>query len=248
MIDIGGYRLHCIVSGVGHPTVVFESGLGEDHSTWDNVVPAIAALTSTFTYDRAGLGKSDPSPYSRDASQMVQELHMLLSLAKMVAPYILVGHSLGAWIVSLFAHRYPKEVAGLVLVDPAYQNSRLRAEMSEEQWSKREAAIAEFTGRMSESQQRERDALQLSGQQALQAFPIPDVPTVVLSGIRTNPDFPDSSLEKEVKLRVHQEWVAKVPRTEHVLVSASRHYIQNDDPSKVISAIQQVLGETRSGK
>jgi hypothetical protein len=62
--DLGGFRLRAIISGKGKPVVVFESGMGEDISTWKDVQPTIAKLTRTFTYDRAGLGKSDASPRS----------------------------------------------------------------------------------------------------------------------------------------------------------------------------------------
>ncbi len=33
-------------------------------------------------------------------------------------PFILVGHSLGAFYAQLYGQTYPKEVVGMVLVDP----------------------------------------------------------------------------------------------------------------------------------
>ena len=240
-IDLGGYRLHAITSGDGTPTVVFESGMGEDLTTWRDVQPAIAKSTRTFMYDRAGLGQSDPSPHPRDAKHMAMELRALLHKAEVRGPYILVGHSLGGWIISIFAHLYPKEVAGLVLVDPAFQETRLRARMTSQQWAEREKAIARYTDKMTKYQQMEKEAITLSGEHARQAFPMLKVPVVLLTGTRTNPDFPSSLLEKEVKMQVHQEWVARVPWTEHIMVAESRHYIQNEAPAIVISSIQKVL-------
>ena len=49
----------------------------------------------------------------------VDELHMLLERSGVAPPYVLAGHSLGGVYVKLYAQRYPAEVAGLVLVDPA---------------------------------------------------------------------------------------------------------------------------------
>jgi pimeloyl-ACP methyl ester carboxylesterase len=245
-IDLGGYHLHAITSSAGAPTVVFESGMGEDLTTWKDIQPAIAKSTRTFMYDRAGLGQSDPSKRSRDAKQMARELHALLHKAEVPGPYLLVGHSLGGWIITLFAHLYPKEVAGLVLVDPAYQETRLRARMTAQQWVEREKAIAQYTDGMTKARQMEKDSSTLSGEQALQAFPMPKVPIVLLTGTRTNSDFPSSMLEKEVKMQVHQEWITRVPWTEHIMVYESRHYIQNEAPATVISSIHKVLEKART--
>lgn len=117
-INLGGYRVHISESGSGAPAVIFEAGLGEDLATWTNVQPQVARFVRTIAYDRPGLGKSDPSPHRRTVQQMAAELHSPLQVARVAPPYVLVGHSLGGTIVQVFAHLYPSEVAGLVLVDP----------------------------------------------------------------------------------------------------------------------------------
>jgi hypothetical protein len=63
-VDVGGYALWMQSRGSGTPTVVFESGGGEDSSEWSNIEPVIRerAKVKTVIYDRAGLGKSDPNP------------------------------------------------------------------------------------------------------------------------------------------------------------------------------------------
>ena len=48
---------------------------------------------------------------------MVHELHALLWNAGIEAPYILVGHSFGGLLMRLYAHKYPEDIAGMVLVD-----------------------------------------------------------------------------------------------------------------------------------
>jgi pimeloyl-ACP methyl ester carboxylesterase len=81
----------------------------------------IAQFTSVCSYDRAGLGWSERR---RDRScactleQMVGELEALLRKSGLTPPFVLVGHSFGGLLVSAFAHAYPEQVAGLVLVDP----------------------------------------------------------------------------------------------------------------------------------
>jgi pimeloyl-ACP methyl ester carboxylesterase len=121
LIDIGGYRLHMYAEGTGMPTVVFDTGAGGIGLSWELVRPMIASVTRVVVYDRAGLGWSDPSPYSRDAYTMAMELHTMLVNANISEPYILVGHSLGGVVARQFAAKYPREIAGLVMVDSAHE-------------------------------------------------------------------------------------------------------------------------------
>ncbi len=121
MVDIGGYRLHMHVEGAGTPTVILDAGAGGIGLAWELVRPAIAKVTRVVTYDRAGLGWSDPSPKPRKADVMAEELHTMLVNANIAGPYILVGHSLGGPIARHFAAKYQNEVAGLVMVDSAHE-------------------------------------------------------------------------------------------------------------------------------
>ena len=61
--------------------------------------------------------RSDPVPQPTTAKDAVADLHALLSAAGETGPYVLVGHSYGGLVVKLYARTYPKDVAGLVLVD-----------------------------------------------------------------------------------------------------------------------------------
>jgi pimeloyl-ACP methyl ester carboxylesterase len=121
LIDIGGYRLHMHTEGEGTTTVIFDAGASGIGLSWELVRPSIAKVTRVVTYDRAGLGWSDTSPYPRDAITMALELHTMLTNANIKAPYILVGHSLGGVVARNFAAKYPNEVAGLVMVDSAHE-------------------------------------------------------------------------------------------------------------------------------
>ena len=117
MVDVGGYRLHINCTGTGSPTVVIESGWGDMSASWGWVQPEVAKTTRVCTYDRAGMGWSEASPQPRAAREYAKDLHTLLAKANEPGPYVLAGHSMGGFTVIVYAHDYPAEVAGLVLVD-----------------------------------------------------------------------------------------------------------------------------------
>jgi pimeloyl-ACP methyl ester carboxylesterase len=116
LVEIGGYRLHLHCAGIG-PTVILEYGHQGSYVDWHLVQPQIAAFARVCIYDRAGYGWSDTSPKPRVPSAMADELRDLLRAAGEAPPYILVGHSFGGLNAIMFAHKFPNEVAGILLVD-----------------------------------------------------------------------------------------------------------------------------------
>jgi pimeloyl-ACP methyl ester carboxylesterase len=133
MVDVGGYRLHIDCQGNGSPTVVMEAGLTEPSLMWALVQPQVSTTTRVCVYDRAGLGWSDTSPKPRTAEVMVEELHTLLQNTDVAEPYVMVGHSTGGMLVRLYAHSYPAEVVGMVLVDAQHEDqfARLSTEIQQ---------------------------------------------------------------------------------------------------------------------
>jgi pimeloyl-ACP methyl ester carboxylesterase len=117
MIDLGGYRLYCQVSGEGGPVVVMEAGLGSPSDMLYWVEQEISKFTTVFSYERAGLGRSESDNRPVDFDEVVRQLHTLLHKAGIEGPYILLGHSLGGLFIRGFAEKYPGEVAGLVSLD-----------------------------------------------------------------------------------------------------------------------------------
>ncbi|MGC9198204.1 MAG: alpha/beta fold hydrolase [Acidobacteriaceae bacterium] len=124
LVDVGGGRkMNLFCMGTGTPTVVFDSGLSDWSSIWALVQPGVARVTRACSYDRAGMGYSDFSAAPRTPVSIDEDLHTLLHNAKIAMPVVLVGHSLGGFNMKLYAALYPKEVAGLVLVDPSEERS-----------------------------------------------------------------------------------------------------------------------------
>jgi pimeloyl-ACP methyl ester carboxylesterase len=120
MVQVGNHKMHIYCTGInreGSPTVILIPGGRQIYSTWIRVQPEISKLTRVCSYDRSGLGFSEPNVDIKTNVDVADELHQLLKNAGVSGPYIIVGHSLGGFYARVFAKKYSEEVKGLVLVD-----------------------------------------------------------------------------------------------------------------------------------
>ncbi len=124
LVDIGGYRLHLWCTGNGAPAVILDTGLGGSSAGWGFVQPDVARFTRVCSYDRAGMGYSDPGPSPRTARRIASELAKLLDRSGIAGPVVLVGASIAGFNVRVFASDHPERAAGLVLVDASHEADR----------------------------------------------------------------------------------------------------------------------------
>ena len=125
MVDLGGHRLHLNCSGKGSPVVVVENGLGDFSFDWILVQKRVERFARICSYDRAGYAWSDAGPKPRTFAQINLELRDALTKAGEKGPYVLVGHSYGGPVIRNFAMTYPRDVAGMVQVDAAFEGMRV---------------------------------------------------------------------------------------------------------------------------
>ena len=119
LVDVGGRKLHINCTGAGSPTVVLEGGGGAFAIDWALVQRRVAESTRVCSYDRAGLGWSDPGPAYETVEQIVSDLHGLLERAGENRPYVLVGASIGGIYIRSYQRTYPGDVAALVFTNSA---------------------------------------------------------------------------------------------------------------------------------
>jgi pimeloyl-ACP methyl ester carboxylesterase len=125
LVNLDGFQVHIHCVGHGRPAVVLIHGFGDYSFDWALVQPTVAKHTEACAYDRPGQAWSEPGPPPRGISTSAHELHLLLQRSDIQGPYILVGHSWGGLIARMYAHDYPKEVAGIVLVDSTHEDEYL---------------------------------------------------------------------------------------------------------------------------
>jgi pimeloyl-ACP methyl ester carboxylesterase len=126
LVEIGGHRLHLWCTGSGSPTVILESGLGGSSLVdWSLVQPEVSTFTRVCSYDRAGMGFSDPGPSPRTARRITHELAQLLDRAAVRDSLVLVGASIGGLFARVFASEHEERVVGLVLVDASHEDQQM---------------------------------------------------------------------------------------------------------------------------
>jgi pimeloyl-ACP methyl ester carboxylesterase len=259
LVDIGGRRLAITCAGSGRPAVVLEGGLdigvGLPSAGWAMVQDAVAALTHVCRYDRAGLGRSDPAPPPRTGAQMVADLRSMLRAAGVESPYVLVGHSMGGMVVRLYAHLYPDEVGGLVLVDSSHQDQFERiGSLLPPPYP---GAPEEFLGFRRfwaeggwRDPTRNREGVDFPAmQQELNAISsLGDLPVrVLVSGefLRLVPDRELARRLHEQMVEMQQELARLSTRSELTVVENSGHFIHLDQPQVVIDAIRDMVSLAR---
>jgi protein-S-isoprenylcysteine O-methyltransferase Ste14/pimeloyl-ACP methyl ester carboxylesterase len=120
LVDVGGRRLHLVCIGDGEPTVMMEpSGWGIGSLSAERVRQRVSSRARVCSYDRAGMGWSDPGPARMTTGDLARDLAVLQDRAGLHAPFVLVASSIGGLTVEMFARQYPERVAGLVFLDAA---------------------------------------------------------------------------------------------------------------------------------
>jgi pimeloyl-ACP methyl ester carboxylesterase len=122
LIEVDGRKQRLVCEGEarpGEPTIVFESGAYSAAADWGYLQPEVAKTGRTCSYDRAGMGWSEPSNAPRNPATMARELKALFQAAGEKGPFVLVGHSMAGLLTRAYISQNPQDVVGLVLIDAA---------------------------------------------------------------------------------------------------------------------------------
>jgi pimeloyl-ACP methyl ester carboxylesterase len=112
-----GLDLHLLEWSEGGVPLLLLHGFGNEAHIWDDFAPAVAPYYRTLALDHRGHGDSAWDPerrYEQDA--MLGDIEAATAALE-IDRVVLIGHSLGGRLSTLFAGRHPQRMAGLVLVD-----------------------------------------------------------------------------------------------------------------------------------
>ncbi len=228
MVDVGGHRLYLQCVGSGSPTIVWEAGAQASGwmGTAQYLMGRLAETSRVCVYDRAGLGWSDPGPYEEMShwSQVVTDLHTALEKAGEKGPYVLAGHSYGGLLARLFTLTYPKEVAGVVAVDPSSEDET--------------CADAPCPQSPDVQAMRKLEGGKLAGS-------LGDLPLVVISHAPDLPFWEPASHDAAWE-QLGAQAVTASSNAVHLVASWSTHMIPYAQPGLVIEAVRQVVAAARA--
>lgn len=242
MVDAGGYKIRMRIEGTGRPVVFIYGGFGGRFEGWNGVASRLKGDAQVILYDHGGSGLSEAAPGPRDSKHIATELRTALmnaTNAGVKGPWVIVGQSLGGIHARVFAHEYPKDVAGLVLIDPTAEDygdelRKVRTGLHGDT----EPVSAEELKSWPSGMRLEYESLNADMQQARGAWPLPKVPITVMTSLHPGGDLNYES--PMLWLALHED-LAKRSGAKHVVTERLGHNMQNEDPEFVAKEIADLL-------
>lgn len=257
-VYLHGKKQYVLIEGAGEPTIVFLTGKGRSQTDFKKVYTKLKKTNQIFSYDRAGLGKSELIRNERRVDTMAYELHELLVKAKVKPPYVLVGHSLGGGIMRCFASMYPESVVGMVFVEPAHEEEykygmEIRNDSDKvvfrDEFKSYLRTKSKVKGQKEESKESfDFDTLGFStNQKIVKNLKLPStIPMTLL--ISMSPDVENAYIEKELKYKLDffEKWKSMNPNTKIVSTYKSGYFIQKDEPGLVVDEINEMVSKIKT--
>ena len=259
LVDIRDHKLYISCIGSGKPMIMLDTGIGETFESWEPIIQTLSTETRVCAYHRAGYGKSEIGPMPRDSQRAADELHQLLVYAKENGSIVLVGHSLGALNMQVYADTYPENVKALVLIDPpplAWMQGEgfpeLRELFIDEMLALREVADAASTSNDPEMQARADFLQSLASENEaffgttadrvskIQSFG--KIPVIVIGA--TEPEAGFGEFATAYRQFWNEESKALAEKSSHgefILANGSSHHVHLDAPDVVVNAILEII-------
>ena len=219
--------------------IVFEAGLGDDHSIWNSDTIALKTSKSmdVVTYDRASHGTSERGPDPRDINRLQSELGSIIDAFANGRKIVLIGHSLGGFIIRDWAIKNPSRVAGLLFVDPSHEDcSQLTQADQDAFYNSWLTTYGATYGSTLEAKEWKNDVDYMGT-----VGNLPDVPVVVLTAMSVDASY--SAAFRQAWYDAHESLGTGVTDFTHVSDANSGHMVMLDEPQTLINCINVLLSK-----
>jgi pimeloyl-ACP methyl ester carboxylesterase len=236
--EIDTARLQVFTGGEGENTVVFESGLGVDGSTWmeSGIFDSIGRTDQVVAYDRRGYGKSSQTDNARGLQALVDDLAMIINRTDSNEKVILVSHSLGGSIARVYAIQHPDKVKALLFIDPNHEKFGEYASMSQMYV---DTLVQMFAAEKMKGAAMEAAAL-IENRSFLKTLPtLPDVPIAVITSVKTDSEMTAEGVADWSQ--AHATLGKGISSFSHIKTDKSGHFIYLEEPNLVIEWIRKLM-------
>jgi pimeloyl-ACP methyl ester carboxylesterase len=235
--------IHINCMGSKAPTVILTAGAGDSGTVWREIQPEVARTTRVCAWDRAGSGFSSKSIVRETVAETTSDLIAALKGIGIDGTLVVVGHSLGAYESLLLKDKAPEAVVGMVLVDPSIpdQFDRLNRIIGEPLLAdNRVFSPMGVSSKLVVNPHRHYDKMPMI---VLSSTKAPALPAATADAASVRKRFAAMTAEMH---RGHSELASLSFRGARRSVPNSGHYIQEDQPSAVIRAIEEVVTIARA--
>ena len=262
-VTANGIRLHVYRTETGKTPLVFAHGITDNGLCFSPIAAQLENDFEIILYDSRGHGKSEAPEAKATSFDRARDLAGLINALGLSKP-CLIGHSMGAVTVMLFAGLYPQLPGRVVLEDPP--PFEMLASVTEEslaarrQWKAFAAANKQKSiEQLIEMNQRESpawlDAERLPWAQSKQqysltvfdegpvdlAFTKQTVSQIVCPVLLLTADLDKGALYPPASA---DELVASLPSAGHVHISGAGHNIRREQPAAFLQAVRAFLGSS----
>ncbi|MDN3504267.1 MAG: alpha/beta hydrolase [Rhabdochlamydiaceae bacterium] len=120
------FEIYYEVHGENKPPLLLLSGMGRDHSVWDNYIQFLEPIFQVITIDNLGAGQTKCFKENFSMQDMANATKKVLEHLGSGSIYLL-GHSMGGYIAQNFCLQYPNAVKKMALFSTtAYQGKVAR--------------------------------------------------------------------------------------------------------------------------
>lgn len=258
-IVVNGIKLHLYRTNTNKPPLVFAHGMTDNGVCFWPIAKQFADAYEIILYDSRNHGQSDAA----DSITLLDRAHDLASLieALELQKPKLVGHSLGAVTVALFAGLYPDLPGCIVLEDPPpfelMAANDEQAEASHKMWRAQAAenkqksveALIELSRQENPSwPEAERQPWAQSKQQvSLNVFDEGQIDAAMANETASKISCPTLIITTDLEKGAiypppaAEALVAKLPNAKHVNILGAGHNIRREQPAAFLEAVRNFL-------